>query len=288
MNEPRERKVYDPGVEGRPPDHPPFVAPCNDLAWHAPFRWLKLGWKDYRAVPRISRNYGIFVFLVAAILAVLGWKVGGWVLLLALLTGFVFIAPLLAFALYSISRQLYQGGHPSLTYTLRASRKPFANAMVYGLVLLIIFLVWARAGSMVHIFFPMESDPDWTDLARFLGIGSLVGALFAGFTFAASAFSLPMLANREVDVVTAVVSSINATLRNKPAMITWAALIVALTAIGMVTALLGLIVIIPWLAYATWHGYREAVDVSAWDTLPTRERVRDTASGPAEEPAEND
>jgi uncharacterized membrane protein len=81
------------------------------------------------------------------------------------------------------------------------------------------------------------------------------------------ATSLPMLANRDVDVVTAVVSSINVVLRNKPAMIVWAACIVCLTLLGFATAFLGLIVIIPWLAYATWHSYREALDVSQWPIL---------------------
>lgn len=121
---------------------------------------------------------------------------------------------------------------------------------------------------MVHIFFPIESRPDWTDFARFLAIGSAVGAIFAAFTFVDSAFSLPMLANRDVDVVTAVVSSINAVLRNKRVMVLWAALIVALTVLGIITALLGLIVVIPWLGYATWHAYRDAIDVSEWPTLP--------------------
>jgi uncharacterized membrane protein len=219
-------------------------------------------------MPRISWAYGLFVFVISALMAWLAWSVGGWVLLLAMLSGFVFVAPLLAFSLYSVSRQLYQGGRPSLTKTLRATRRPFANAMVFGLALLIIFLVWARAGAMVHIFFPVEAEPSWTQIGTFLAIGSAVGAIFAGFTFAASAFSLPMLANREVDVVTAVVSSINAVLRNKGVMLLWAVLIGLITLLGFVTALLGLIVVIPWLAYATWHAYRETLDVSEWETLP--------------------
>ncbi len=139
---------------------------------------------------------------------------------------------------------------------------------MFALVLLVIFLVWARAGSMVHIFFPSNADEGVAGLIGFLAIGSAVGSVFALVTFAASAFSLPFLANRDVDVVTAVVSSINAVLRNKWTMIVWAASIVGLTAIGIATALLGLAVIVPWLAFATWHGYREALDVSGWKTLP--------------------
>jgi len=57
-------------------------------------------------------------------------------------------------------------------------------------------------------------------------------------------------------------------LRNKRAMLFWAALVCTMTLIGFLTAGLGLIIIIPWLAYATWHGYREALDVSEWSRLP--------------------
>lgn len=271
MKEEQASRSYDPGTAGKKVDERPFIAPSRSLSWDAPFRWLKLGWKDYRAVPGVSWAYGLFIFLLSAAMAGLAWYFGGWVLLLAMLTGFVFVAPLLAFALYSVSRQLCQGHEPSIGQTLRAVRRPFANAMVFALALLIVFLVWARAGSMVHIFFPIESQPGWAEVAGFLAIGSAVGAIFAAFTFAASAFSLPMLANRDVDVVTAVVSSINAVLRNKRVMVIWAALIVALTSLGIVTALLGLIVVIPWLGYATWHAYREAIDVSEWPTLPVHE-----------------
>ena len=268
MTENRATKSYDPGTEGKKVDEKAFVAPCRSLNGKSPFNWLKLGWADYRAVPKISWTYGFFVFVVCALMAWLAWSVGGWVLLFIVLSGFVFVAPLLAFALYSVSRQLCQGRNPSLRKTLRASRRPFANAMVFGLVLLIVFLVWARAGAMVHIFFPVEAKPSWQQIATFLAIGSAVGSLFAGFTFAAAAFSLPMLANRDVDVVTAVVSSINAVLRNKGVMILWAIIIVALTVVGFATALLGLIVVIPWLGYASWHAYHETLDVSEWDTLP--------------------
>ena len=271
MSPPDPPRSYDPGTPGRRPDQRPFVAPCRVLAWSAPLRWLRLGWADWRAVPRISLVYGAFVAAVCLLMSWVGWRVGGWVMLFALLTGYVFVAPLLAFALYSVSRQLHQGLRPSLRTTLRAVARPFQNALVFALVLLIVFLIWARAGSMVHVFFPVDAHPGRSELLTFLAIGSAVGSVFAAFSFAASAFSLPMLANRDVDVVTAVVSSINAVLRNKPAMALWAALIVALTALGIATALLGLVVVIPWLAYATWHGYREALDVSDWAVLPVGE-----------------
>lgn len=245
----------------------PIVAPCNTLAATAAMGWLVAGWKDFNRARKLSLIYGFAVFLISAAVSWAAWELGGWVLLISALSGFVFMAPVLAFALYSVSRQLCEGREPSLAHTMSAMRRPLANAMIYALVLLVIFLVWARAGMMVHIFFPYDTNPQWRELAIFFGVGSAVGSIFAIVSFAASAFSLPMLANREVDIVTAVVSSINAVLRNKPAMLLWVIMIVLLTSVGFLTGLLGLIVIIPWLAYSTWHGYRETLDVSQWPVI---------------------
>ena len=76
-----------------------------------------------------------------------------------------------------------------------------------------------------------------------------------------------MIADRDVDMVTAGISSVNAVLRNKGAAAVWAALIAVLTALGLATAFVGLGLVLPWLAYATWHGYRETLDASAWPPL---------------------
>ena len=249
-------------------DPKPFVAPCRELPLGAPFGWLKAGWSDFRAAPGLSLAWGLFCWLLSTVITLAAWKAGGWVLLLSLLSGFVFVGPLLAFGLYSVSRQICLGNKPSLGQTLRAAWRPLTNSLVFALVLLIIFLLWARAGAMVHIFFPTDGQVKLEQLTVFLAIGSAVGSIFAAITFAASVFSLPFIANRDVDVVTAVVSSINAVLRNRWTMLLWGILVAALTFVGFVTAMSGFIVIIPWLGYATWHGYREALDVGDWDTLP--------------------
>jgi len=244
-----------------------FVAPCRDLHPGAPLQWLALGWKDFLATKSLSLRWGLISVTLFALVAWAAWILGRWVLLISVLSGFVFIAPLLAFALYSVSRQLRLGLKPSLASTLQAARKPFSNSLVFALVLLVIFLLWARAGSMVHIFFPADGQPGWSDFLTFLVVGSAIGGMFALFTFASSAFSLPFIANREVDVVTAIVSSINAVLRNKWTMLSWASIIACLTLLGLATALLGFIIIIPWLAYASWHGYRAALEVDKWAKL---------------------
>ncbi len=250
-------------------DPKPFVAPCTDLDPVSPLQWLKAGWSDYRAAPALSLSWGMACWLLSILVTWGAWKTGGWVLLISLLSGFVFIAPLLAFGMYSVSRQLCLGNKPTLAGTLRAAKKPFTNSLVFALVLLVIFLLWARAASMVHIFFPSFGEVNLEDLALYLGVGSAVGAVFALITFSASVFSLPFIANRDVDVITAVVSSINAVLRNRWTMLVWAIIVAFFTVVGFVTLMFGFIIIIPWLGYATWHGYRSALVVDLWDTLPS-------------------
>jgi uncharacterized membrane protein len=73
-----------------------------------------------------------------------------------------------------------------------------------------------------------------------------------------------MLLDRRTDGMTAVVTSVNTVLRNKPAMLVWIALIVGAVLVGFATAFIGLAVLMPLIGHATWHGYREAVDASAW------------------------
>jgi uncharacterized membrane protein len=256
----------------------PFVAPCRRLGTWEPIGWLRHAWCDFKTAPRQSLTYGAVVVLLSWALAYIAIRFGGYFELLALVSGFILVAPLLAVGTYSISEQIERGLQPSLRRCFIEERRAFGNLMVFALILMIVFLVWWRAASAVHIFFPVDmTTPDWTDYLQFLGIGSAVGSIFAVIVFAAAAFSLPMLVDREADSITAVVTSINAVLRNKPAMAVWAALIVLAVAPGfalllmgrekgagfaLVMALLG--ITLPLIGHATWHAYRATIDASAW------------------------
>ena len=249
------------------PEPLPFVAPCRDLPALAPLGWLSRGWVDYRRAPGAGLAYGVIIVLLSWFVTGIGLAWGSYWSALVLLSGFVFIAPLLALGLYGVSRQLNEGtssAPPSLADSLGAVRRPFGTVMLFAVALLVLFLIWARSASMVHVFFPAQGSAELADMALFLGVGGAVGAVFCLLTFVFSAFSLPMICDRDVDAVTAVVTSVNAVLRNKPAMAVWAGLIVLLTAIGFATALIGLVVVIPVLGYATWHGYRETIDAAVW------------------------
>lgn len=241
----------------------PFVAPCRQISPLAPFGWLKKGAADLKQAPRQSLTYGFFMALVMASVVWLAWSYGSHWFMLAMIGGFVFLAPLTCIGLYAISAQLERGQTPSMGRSLRAAfKRHLGNEMIFALALLIIFMVWARAGVLVSVFFPTEAHPELSDLIGYLTIGSIVGAIFAAVTFSASAFSLPMIMHRDVDSITAIVTSINAVLRNKLAMLIWLLLIMLSLLIGVLTAFVGLIVILPIIGYGAWHGYLETIDAS--------------------------
>lgn len=242
----------------------PLVAPCRTVGASDPVDWLRRGWRDLRRAPRVSLSLGLLVAIVSWAISAAAWYVGSWVLLAAMLSSFILVAPLLAMGFYSISARLERGERPTLGRVWRNARASVPNVAVFGLILMVVGLVWARAATMVHVFFPVDGDIAWTELATFLAVGSAVGAIFCAIVFIASAFSLPMIKDREVDAVTAVLSSANAVLRNKPAMLVWASIIVVGVALCIASALAGLVVVIPWLGHATWHGYRAAVDATRW------------------------
>lgn len=262
MNEPAPAPRGDDGEAAARP----FLVPCARPPLSAPWRWLRLGWNDLRRAPRLTAVFGSVIVVASVLISLLAWELGRFALLAALLSGFVFVAPLIAVGLHGVSRALERGREPRLAESFVLARRIAGQAAVFALAQGVIILVWSRAGMVITALRP-ATDGDTAALIEYLAIGSAVGGMFAALTFAVAAFSLPMIADRDVDMITAAVSSVHAVLRNLPVMALWALLIVLLTAIGMATAFIGLGVVMPWLAYSAWHAYREVIDASSWPQL---------------------
>ncbi|MCG6939558.1 MAG: DUF2189 domain-containing protein [Gammaproteobacteria bacterium] len=242
----------------------PFCAKVNIVPINAPIKWIHQGAEDMRKAPAVSLTYGFALTLLSIAITYLSWSFGTLGLYLGMATGFLLIGPVLAIGLYSFSCQLEQGRKPILGYCIRESRVRIKDIVIFSLILLIVFLLWARAATAVHIFFPENSNYSIADLAMFLGIGTAIGAFFSTIVFTTSAFSLPMLMDRETDAITAVVTSVNAVLRNKKTMLIWAIIIVSFVIIGFITFFIGFIVFLPLIGHATWHAYRDTIDASEW------------------------
>jgi uncharacterized membrane protein len=271
-----------------------MLAPCRDLSWAAPWRWLALAWRDFRAAPGLSLLWGCIITALCLLVSALAWWMGRFALLAVLVSGFVFVAPMLGVGLYAISRSLQQGQVPSFGQSSLAIGHLLGQAGVFALCQGIVVLVWARAGMMAMAFFPTTdaeqhlffealrhyqvlTDGHGSQVLWFLLLGSAFGAVFALICFAMTALSLPMLVAKKVDMITAILSSVNACLRNPAVMLQWAVMIVLLLSLGLATAFLAHIVIMPILGYAAWHAWREAIDASAWPDLELKQP--DTSGG---------
>lgn len=258
--------MSDQGTELRQSEEKPlpFVAKSKTLPLNAPVNWIRQGAEDMKKAPLVSLSYGLMMTLLSMLIAWISWQYGTLGLYLGMASGFLLIGPVLAIGLYSFSCQIEQDRKPVLGYCVREGGSHIRDMLVFSLILLVIFLVWARAATAVHIFFPENADYSVADLALFLGIGTAIGAIFSTVVFTASAFSLPMIMDRKTDAITAVITSINAVLRNKLTMLLWAMIIVSFVLLGFLTFFIGFIVFLPLIGHATWHAYRETIDASEW------------------------
>ncbi len=232
-------------------------------------RWLAAAWMDVRRAPGLSFGYGAG-FVVASFALSIGLSVfdlGSLVLPLA--GGFVLLAPFLVVGFYEISRRLEKGETPQAMPVARACCANMGQVGAMGVVLMLVFLVWALLAAILFALFFGENPPPLDRFveeilfslrgAAFLAVGTAVGAIIATGIFFISAFSFPMLIDRPVDVLTAIAVSVRAVRANWQVMFGWAALVVVLTAVGVVTFFLGLAVVMPLLGYATWHAYRDVI-----------------------------
>lgn len=242
----------------------PFTAKVNIVPLNAPLKWIQLGIEDMKAAPAVSLTYGLVLTLLSLALGYAFWSFGTLGLYLGMATGFLLIGPVLAIGLYSISCQIEQGRRPVLGYCMKEGSGHIKDMLIFSFILLVVFLLWARSATATHIFFPDNADYELVDLALFLGIGTVIGAVFSTIVFTTSAFSLPMIMDRKTDAITAVVTSINAVLKNKKTMLVWAIMIVSFVAVGFLTFFIGFIVFLPLIGHATWHAYRDVVDASEW------------------------
>lgn len=239
----------------------PLFYPSNRVDMGAPFRWLRLGWQDLKSAPGPSLVYGFGLVIFFDLVGWLVWDGESTLALFSLAVAFILAGPVLAFGLYSVSRQLEKGLEPRLGVCWRESQNHMRNELLFALVILVVLLVWARAATMVNVFLPISDDMIWLDWLQFFAVGSAVGAIFAAIVFCASAVSLPMMLDRDTDAITSALTSVNAVLKNKGPMLLWAFLILSLVALGFATALLGLALVLPLIGHATWHAYREMVVV---------------------------
>lgn len=245
----------------------PDTPKVNTITLDHPWEWLAKGWKDLTRAPKFSLAYGA-VFVVVSYLLTLGLVAEDLFFIIPpLAAGFFLVAPLLGIGLYQISDTLERGEQVQFCNALTGWKRNQVHLSAMALVL--VMLAWMLAALLVFALLYHQPVPTWENFIpvvflsgkspAFLLTGILVGALIAAFTFAISAITVPMLMDRQVDVFTAMHTSVQAVRTNWQEMTLWACLIVMFVGIGLVTFYLGLIVAMPLVGHATWHAYRDLV-----------------------------
>ena len=243
------------------------VPDVSKVAAGRAFAWIGAGIGDLRAAPLQSGFYGV-VFALVGYLAI-GLFGDLPYLVTAMTTGFLLLAPFLAIGLYRISQQLEAGERPRLVDSMTAWRRNYGSIGLFAAFLGFAFIFWERISAILFALFHGIELPEVDHLGGwifmlsedpvFLVLYFGLGGIAAAFVFACSVVSIPLMLDRRIDPVTALITSVRATLNNRFALAVWAVTIVALVAIGIATWFLGLIVIMPILGHASWHAYRDLV-----------------------------
>ena len=230
------------------------------------FAWLRAGWKDLCVAPLPGLFYGLIICLISLLVVASLYKLAFDYILFPALSGFLIIGPFMAIGLYEESRRIAARRTAKLLDVVRVRAASPGQLLYMGVLLCVLMLLWMRAAvllySIVFGLTPFTGTEHivetllYTDKGKILLIvGSLVGALFAAFSFAISVFSVPMLLNERTDALTALGTSMTMVWRNLPVMLCWGGIVMVLSVFSILTGMLGFIVVFPVLGHATWHAY---------------------------------
>lgn len=251
-----------------------------------PLVWLGLAWRDMERAGWISFAHGLVLALGGA--AIIALAHNRFWLLAGALSGFMVIAPVLATSLYALSRALERKETADLGVVLKtwwnwqgSHISKWGNdywCMVqFGSLLALAATGWVLTSAALITLLapvPVQTPLDFVRYVMLAPDGHLfelwlaLGGVMAAPLFASSVIAMPMLLDRRVTLLQAVLTSWQTVLVNPLPMALWAALIMVFTLLGLGSLMLGLIPVIPMLGHASWHAYRELVDVSG---IPARE-----------------
>ena len=231
---------------------------------------LAEGWRDFRRAPLLGALFSAVYVL------------GGWLIFWAMTTkgqvwwtlpasaGFPILGPFIACGFYEISRRL-EAGEPLVASQIFGVifRQKDRQIPAIAAVIVVYFLFWNFLSHMIFALF--LGNAVMTNVSSsltvfltpegliMLAFGTLVGAAFATLLFCLTVVSLPMLLDREVDFVTAMLTSFALVRENPGIMLGWGALIAVCLFLGMLPGFLGLFLVLPLFGHASWHLYRRAI-----------------------------
>ncbi|MCF8179749.1 MAG: DUF2189 domain-containing protein [Sulfuritalea sp.] len=240
----------------------------RQIGFDAPVKWLKLGWADLWRQPGASLFYGVAIAVTGAV--ILRATASLPFLFAAAITGFMLVAPILTAGVYELSRCYLANEPVSLVDSMLAWNRNPSGLIGCGFLSILAGTVWQVISAVIiSVFYtglplgPLEMmvevliDPQH---CLVFSIYMAAGGLLAALVFIFSVVSIPMLVDRPCGVRCALITSLNAVGENPRQLAFWALIIMFLTSFGLATALVGLIVIMPWLGHASFHAYKDLVE----------------------------
>jgi len=227
------------------------------------------GINDFRAAPKYGLFFGGMYAVVGWVLLVMLWVFNLNYLVYPIAMGFALIAPFASVGFYSVSDFLGKGEPLSwgaVFNAVKASTKRDLRWM--ALITGFTFFMWIDYAMLIFLSFmgfdalgPQAFDLVFTTTQgwMFLIVGHLAGAILAIIVFSISVVTYPMLYDRDIDFVTAMVTSVRLVFKNPVTMLGWCAFITVLTGLSLLSVFAGLFLMLPVLGHSSWHLYKRAV-----------------------------
>ncbi len=266
----------------------PLAPRVKTIGMMQPLIWLVLAWRDIAKSGWLSILHGVALSAIGiAIVTVARHRF--W-LLAGALSGFMVVAPVLATSLYALSRAIERREKPNFSVVLKTwlnwQHSHFNKwdndywcMLQFGALLALAATGWVLTSAALITLLapvPINTPMDFVQHVMLAPDGWLfkiwlaLGGVMAAPMFASSVVAMPLLLDRRVTLVQAVLTSWQTVLANPLPLALWASIIMVFTLLGLGSLLLGLIPVLPMLGHASWHAYRDLVDASE---LPAREAL---------------
>jgi uncharacterized membrane protein len=231
-----------------------------------PLQWLGGAWEDLKQIGPAGLAHGALIAVLGAVLLMLGST--HLYLIAAAVTGYLLVGPIMTTGLCELARRRAAREPLGFDESLQGLARNPDGLLHFGAVLALVAVLWFLLSAVLLQSVLSASAPSlavalWGGSTN-IGVAQVLGyvgcgAVLATVVFAVSVVAVPLIIDRHASASEAIRASLRTTVTNLPAMLVWAALIVAVTALGFLTLLVGMVVVAPLLGYATWRAYSDLI-----------------------------